>query len=83
MDPLFTFNSHPLRPPSPGIKHPQPQRTPTLRGSNSRKGKVTIEGVNHANHPNSVRSRPLRSHSLRREKENRLQCEQRDSLDGE
>lgn len=83
MDPLFTFNSHPLRPPSPNTQHSNPYCTPAFGGSTFRKGKAGIEGANLADNPSTVRTRPLRSHSLKREKENRQQCQQRDSVDGE
>lgn len=83
MNPLFTFNSQPLRPPSPATKHSHHQNAPAFRANNTQRGKADIDRVNLGIPPCAVRIRPLRSHSLRREKENRADCEQRDLLDGE
>lgn len=81
MDPLFTFNSQPLRPPSPTTKHSHHQHAAASAGNTSRKGKTDIDGANIAIPSSGVRTRPLRSHSLRREKEKRVECEQWDSAD--
>jgi hypothetical protein len=83
MDPLFTFNSQQLRPPSPYARPRPPHDPPASMKPFNGHSREDLGEADIAGHPNALRPRHPRRHSFHRQKENRQRAEASSALEGE